>query len=174
MGAGPSRRVRMEREQDGGVQISENVVHSMAGTRLDDEPGDSRAGEDPILDVPQSQLEAIIEQAQHQGFQQGVEFERREKEKELKQLDVHWQEKLDGVNEQKENELVKEFDDLVSTLQHQGQSLHVKEQPCQLMQAAVKACYEQNPHTALRCRDQVAAFVACAERARVDYLASMQ
>uniref|UniRef100_A0A182N8I8 Head-elevated expression protein n=1 Tax=Anopheles dirus TaxID=7168 RepID=A0A182N8I8_9DIPT len=100
---------------------------------------------------------------------------RQEKERELRENDVYWTQRLKALEAnlaQTNQVLEKEYGDAVADVKKRFATSGVQQQlpPCQDLKAKVIACYRQHPHETLRCADEVQQFTDCVNLHRIQLL----
>eukprot|EP00730_Choanoeca_flexa_P000644 TRINITY_DN10282_c0_g1_i3.p1 TRINITY_DN10282_c0_g1~~TRINITY_DN10282_c0_g1_i3.p1 ORF type:complete len:127 (+),score=8.46 TRINITY_DN10282_c0_g1_i3:244-624(+) len=104
MGQVESRRIVLEREGDG-VGISEGVLEEMVQEeqrfRQQQRAREQRpSGSQDEVTINKQEIKQALQKAHDAGFKKGLVQERRNKEHELRQLDIQWQERVDNMNQQ--------------------------------------------------------------------------
>lgn len=188
MGAGPSRRVVLQ--SDGAsVVVTEAVIRAIA---TDDEESiptqntQTQRQESTLLKEEIEQLsnawqelerrehaiQQHIDRAFNLGVEKGANNERTSKEEELRSLDAAWQRKMDDSTRKREEDATEEFLKAQGRLKGLFSVSAEAEAACPADQGKLVSCLAANKGKPLNCSDEVKAFLACAERARLKYLTS--
>uniref|UniRef100_A0A182QS11 Head-elevated expression protein n=1 Tax=Anopheles farauti TaxID=69004 RepID=A0A182QS11_9DIPT len=100
---------------------------------------------------------------------------RQEKERELRENDVYWTQRLKALEAnlaQTNQVLEKEYSDAVADVKKRFATSAVQQQlpPCQDLKAKVITCYRKHPNETLRCADEVQQFTDCVNLHRIQLL----
>lgn len=98
---------------------------------------------------------------------------RRQKEQELRNNDLYWAKRLAQLEQtlQKTNSILeKEYNAAVDDVRSRFQNAAPQHQlpPCKDFKEKLIACYKQNPNETLKCSQQVADFMQCVDRHRIN------
>ncbi|EGD79974.1 hypothetical protein PTSG_10255 [Salpingoeca rosetta] len=182
MGAQPSREVLFQ-QSDTNIEVTEGVVrdlirHHQLTNRKGPQPHEDFKDEADLrlayteLHDKYKQATGALQAAHNKGFQRGAALERRDREQELMRLDMQWQNRVDEIQQHREENATQQFEGLLADFKSRF-SMDVSEPQCQVQEGAVLACFKSNPSRPLDCAEEVNRFLACAERARAAYLGNV-
>lgn len=117
-----------------------------------------------------SQIDTLIASAHLKGIEMGVGQERKEREKDLQNLDLVWQKRMDDVHRRREVGQAEEFRDYSASLERRFPAHEPAASPCVELQAALQACYSANPRHSLNCTEEVERFLKCADHATMTFV----
>eukprot|EP00043_Microstomoeca_roanoka_P017297 m.180281 g.180281 ORF g.180281 m.180281 type:complete len:185 (-) comp16612_c1_seq1:242-796(-) len=183
MGGQPSREVLFQ-QSSASVQVSEGVVrdlirHHQAINRPGGRPAEQFKDEEDLrqaydeLYSKYQQASSSARDAHNQGFQQGLALQRHEKERELMQLDMHWQKRVDDLQQKREEQTTQDFNTVLSDFKNRFR-MEIPQPKCQQQQRLVFDCLRNNPSKPLNCSEEAKQFLACADRARSAYLGKIE
>lgn len=185
MGAGMSgapRTVTIDNDNPVGVvDISDAVVQRLKNQHAKIQNAEQKYAESTPSPIPTaSQIPTTLPSSQTTTVYYGeptitaLEV-RRQKEQELRNNDLYWAKRLAQLEQtlQKTNSILeKEYNAAVDDVRSRFQNAAPQHQlpPCKDFKEKLIACYKQNPTETLVCSQQVAEFMQCVDRHRINIL----